>query len=174
MDKKEKHKEIINEMIRVNQAGEFGAQKIYEGQLAVLPKDKTIKGMAKQEKIHLEEFNKLMIKNRVRPTAMSPIWAVGGFFLGASSALIGRDAAMACTLAVEEVIDKHYEDQEKKLNKDIKDMELLKLVKKFRNEEIEHKNIAIENNAKNARGYKLLSFGIRNITRAAIKISKKI
>ena len=138
-------KKLINEMIRVNQAGEFGAQKIYEGQLAVLPKDKTIKKMAQQENIHLEKFNKLMVKKRVRPTALSPIWSIGGFFLGASSAIISRKAAMACTLAVEEVIDKHYEEQEKKLTKDIKDDELLKLVKKFRKEEIEHKNIAINN-----------------------------
>ena len=115
-----------------------------------------------------------MIKKRVRPTAMSPVWAIGGFFLGASSALISRDAAMACTLAVEEVIDKHYEEQEIKLKKDIKDLELLKLVQKFRKEEIEHKNIALENNATNAKGYNLLSFGIKNITKIAIKISKKI
>jgi len=169
-----KHKKLINEMIRVNQAGEFGAQKIYEGQLAVFPKDKTIKNMADQENLHLKEFNKLMIKKRVRPTAMSPVWAIGGFFLGASSALISRDAAMACTLAVEEVIDKHYEEQEIKLKKDIKDLELLKLVQKFRKEEIEHKNIALENNATNAKGYNLLSFGIKNITKIAIKISKKI
>tara|TARA_B100000686_G_scaffold54455_1_gene58664 strand:- start:11087 stop:11611 length:525 start_codon:yes stop_codon:yes gene_type:complete len=167
-------KKLINEMIRVNQAGEFGAQKIYEGQLAVLPKDKTIKKMAQQENIHLEKFNKLMVKKRVRPTALSPIWSIGGFFLGASSAIISRKAAMACTLAVEEVIDKHYEEQEKKLTKDIKDDELLKLVKKFRKEEIEHKNIAINNNAKDANGYELLSFGIKNITKLAIKLSKKI
>ena len=79
---------------------------------------------------------------------------------------------MACTLAVEEVIDKHYEEQEIKLKKDIKDLELLKLVQKFRKEEIEHKNIALENNATNAKGYNLLSFGIKNITKIAIKISR--
>ena len=169
-----KDKKLINEMVRVNQAGEFGAKKIYEGRLAVLPKDKTIKKMAQQENIHLEKFNKLMIKNEVRPTALSPIWSIGGFFLGASTAIIGRKAAMACTLAVEEVIDKHYEEQEKKLTTDIKDRELLKLVKKFREEEIEHKNIAIKNNAKNAIGYELLSLGIKNITKIAIKLSKKI
>lgn len=174
MKSNKNNKKIINEMIRVNQAGEFGAQKIYEGQLAILPEDKTIKKMAQQENIHLEKFNKLMIKKRVRPTALSPIWSVGGFFLGASSAMVGRKAAMACTLAVEEVIDKHYEEQEKKLTKEIKDNELLKLVKKFRKEEIEHKNIAIKNNAKDTNGYELLSFGIKNITKLAIKLSKKI
>ena len=169
-----KKRKLINEMIRVNQAGEFGAQKIYEGQLAVLPKDKTIKKMALQENKHLEEFNKLMIKKKVRPTAMSPIWSVGGFCLGAATALMSREAAMACTLAVEEVIDDHYNSQEKILKKDIQDADLLKLVKKFREEEIEHKNIAIKNNAENTKGYKFLSFGIKKITKLAIKVSKKV
>ncbi len=174
MKPNKKDKKIINEMIRVNQAGEFGAKRIYEGQLAILPKDKTIKKMAKQENIHLEEFNKLMVKKAVRPTALSPIWSIGGFFLGASTAIIGRKAAMACTLAVEEIIDQHYEEQEKKLKTNVKDNELLKLVEKFREEEIEHKNIAIQNDAKDANGYELLSFGIKNITKLAIKLSKKI
>ena len=138
---------IISEMIRVNQAGEFGAQKIYEGQLAVLKNDKTIKKMSEQEKKHLETFNKILIKRGVRPTALSPFWDLGGYLLGVTTALIDRKAAMACTVAVEEVIEEHYKEQENILKKDNTEKELIKIIKKFREEEIEHKDIALEHNA---------------------------
>src|SRR6056300_53503 len=101
---------IVSDMIRVNQAGEFGAQKIYEGQLAVLNNDKTILDMLKQEKKHLDTFNKILIKRGIRPTALSPLWSLGGYLLGVTTALIDRKSAMACTVAVEEVIEKHYRD----------------------------------------------------------------
>jgi len=164
----------IHEIIRVNQAGEFGAKRIYEGQLAVFPEDKTIKEMAKQEQKHLKKFNKLMVKNKVRPTALSPIWSIGGFFLGASTALMGRNAAMACTVAVEEVIEEHYSKQEKQLKKIGKKTELIKIIKKFKNDEIEHKKTALKNKAEETQGYTLLTLGIKNITKLAITISKKI
>ena len=164
----------IHEIIRVNQAGEFGAKRIYEGQLAVFPKDKTIKEMAKQEQEHLQKFNKLMIKNNVRPTALSPIWSIGGFFIGASTALMSRNAAMACTVAVEEVIEEHYSQQEKQLKKIGKETELIKIIKKFKNDEIKHKKTALKNKAEETQGYALLTSSIKNITKLAITISKKI
>ena len=106
--------EMIKRMVRVNHAGEYGAVRIYEGQLAVLGKTsnaKIIRDMLTQERKHLEKFNELIISRRVRPTAMMPVWHIAGFALGAASALLGEKAAHACTVAVEEVIDKHYENQ---------------------------------------------------------------
>tara|TARA_A100001037_G_scaffold291928_1_gene306587 strand:+ start:191 stop:727 length:537 start_codon:yes stop_codon:yes gene_type:complete len=165
---------IISEMIRVNQAGEFGAQKIYEGQLAVLKNDKTIKKMSEQEKKHLETFNKILIKRGIRPTALSPFWDLGGYLLGVTTALIDRKAAMACTVAVEEVIEEHYKDQQNILKKDNTEKELIKIIKKFREEEIEHKDIALEHNAQDLKGYQLMTKGIKTITKLAIFLSKKI
>ena len=165
---------IISDMIRVNQAGEFGAQKIYEGQLSILKNDKTIKKMMKQEKKHLEAFNKIIIDKGVRPTALSPFWSIGGYLLGMSTALIGRKAAMACTVAVEEVIDEHYKSQQEKLRNNNKEKELLKLISEFRDEEIEHKNTALDNNAEDIKGYKIMTHGIKSITKLAIFLSKKI
>ncbi len=164
----------ISDMIRVNQAGEFGAQKIYEGQLAVLHNDKTIREMLEQEKIHLETFNKILIKRGIRPTALSPLWSVGGYLLGAATALVGRKAAMACTVAVEEVIEKHYKDQQDILEKDNKEKELIKIIEKFRNEEIEHRNTALDHDAEDTKGYELMTKGIKKITKLAIFLSKKI
>ncbi|MBH88083.1 MAG: demethoxyubiquinone hydroxylase family protein [Pelagibacterales bacterium] len=164
----------ISDMIRVNQAGEFGAQKIYEGQLAVLHNDKTIREMLEQEKIHLETFNKILIKRGIRPTALSPIWSVGGYLLGAATALVGRKAAMACTVAVEEVIEKHYKEQQDMLEKDNKEKELIKIIEKFRNEEIEHRNTALDHDAEDTQGYELMTKSIKKITKLAIFLSKKI
>lgn len=170
-----KHEEnIISEMIRVNQAGEFGAQKIYEGQLSVLKNDKTIKKMMLQEEKHLEAFNKIIIDKGIRPTALSPFWSIGGYLLGVSTALIDRKAAMACTVAVEEVIDEHYQSQQEKLKNNNKEKKLFRLISKFRNEEIEHKNTALTHNAKDIKGYKIMTNGIKGITKLAIFLSKKI
>jgi len=165
---------IISEMIRVNQAGEFGAQKIYEGQLAVLKNDKTIQEMCEQEKKHLETFNKILIKRGIRPTALSPFWDLGGYLLGVTTALIDRKAAMACTVAVEEVIEQHYKGQQDTLEKDNTEKELIKVIKKFRDEEIEHKNTALDHNAEDMQGYHLMTKGIKSITKLAIFLSKKI
>ena len=105
---------LIDRMIRVNQAGEYGAKRIYEGQLSILG-DTTdgpvLQEMKEHEQVHLDAFNKLMIDKRVRPTALFPIWHIAGFALGAGTARLGKNAAMACTVAVEEVIEEHYEKQ---------------------------------------------------------------
>ena len=120
-------KKIIADMIRVNQAGEFGAQKIYEGQLEVFKDDKIIQKMASQEKIHLDTFNKILIERGIRPTALSPLWSVGGYLLGLTTALIDRKAAMACTVAVEEVIEEHYKEQQNNLKYDNTEKELIEI-----------------------------------------------
>jgi ubiquinone biosynthesis monooxygenase Coq7 len=167
-------KKIIEDMIRVNQAGEFGAQKIYEGQLAVFKDDKIIQEMADQEQIHLETFNKMLIERGIRPTALSPFWSVGGYLLGVTTALIDRKAAMACTVAVEEIIEEHYKEQQNKLKFDNTEKKLKKIIDKFRKEEIAHKNTALEHNARDVKGYGLMTKGIKKITKLAIFLSKKI
>ena len=163
---------IISEMIRVNQAGEFGAQKIYEGQLAVLKNDKTIQKMSEQEKKHLETFNKILIKRGIRPTALSPFWDLGGFLLGVTTALIDRKAAMACTVAVEKVIGEHYGEQLDLLKDDQK--KLKATIKKFQKDELEHHDIGIEHDAEKTPAYGLLSGIISVGCKTAIAISKKI
>ena len=172
-----KNDEQIEQMIRVNQAGEFGAKRIYEGQLLVLKNDKKykiIKKMANQEEEHLKTFNKIMIEKGVRPTILSPLWNIGGFVLGATTAFISTEAAMACTVAVEEVIDKHYEAQRLLLKKKKREKKLLKTIEKFRLEELEHKNIALKNDAEKTKNYRSLTRGIKVITSIAIFLSKKI
>ncbi len=136
-------KETTDRMIRVNHAGEFGASCIYQGQLSVLAKSsvgKTIQHMADQEKDHLETFDKLIIERRIRPTALSPIWSLAGYSLGVLTARMGKKAAMACTVAVEEVIEEHYKSQHETLGD--KDPELSIIIDKFRLDEIEHKSIS--------------------------------
>ncbi len=172
-------KKRLEEMIRVDHAGEHGAVRIYEGQLAVLgrrPSTRasaaTIKKMADQEQHHLDTFNRLVTEHRVRPTALQPIWDVAGFALGAATALMGEKAAMACTAAVEEVIDEHYAAQEKELGD--KNPEFKKVVSKFREEEIEHKETALAEGAEEAPGYPILSTTIKAGCRLAIRLSEKI
>lgn len=172
-----KNDEQIEQMIRVNQAGEFGAKRIYEGQLVVLKNDKKykiIKRMANQEEEHLKAFNKMMVEKGVRPTILSPLWNIGGFVLGATTAFISTEAAMACTVAVEEVIDKHYESQKLLLRKKKKEKKLLKTIEKFRLQELEHKNIALKNDAEKTKNYRNLTRGIKVITGMAIFLSKRI
>ena len=158
------------EMIRVDHAGEHGAVRIYEGQLAVLgrrPSTRasaaTIKKMADQEQHHLDTFNRLVAEHNVRPTALQPLWDVAGFALG---------AAMACTAAVEDVIDEHYAAQERELKDDTS--EFKEVVSKFRQEEIEHKETALAEGAEQAPGYEVLSATIKAGCRLAIKLSEKI
>ncbi len=166
-------------MVRVDHAGEFGAVRIYEGQLAVLRgrpgMEETvaeIEHMAAQEDEHLETFDRLVNERGVRPTALAPVWHVAGFALGAATALMGPKAAMACTAAVETEIDNHYAAQLAEL--DDKDPELAGHVKKFREDEIEHREKAIEHGAEEAPAYPLLSGVIRLGCRAAIRLSEKI
>jgi ubiquinone biosynthesis monooxygenase Coq7 len=167
--------ELIERIIRVDQAGEYGAVRIYEGQLAVLgkgPKGDMIRHMKAQEDVHLDTFTKMASERRVRPTALMPIWHVAGFALGAGTALLGEKAAMACTVAVEETIDEHYQAQIEKLGDDEKD--LRETCSKFREEELEHRDIGYEHGAENAIAYPLLSRAIKFGTKLAINLSEKI
>ena len=163
-------------MLRVNQAGEYGATRIYAGQLAVLrrnsPASKLISRMAGQEQRHLERFNALMAERRVRPTALQPIWNVAGFALGAATALMSEEAAMACTDAVETEIDKHYSEQLAELGED--DPEFAADIEAFRAEELEHRDSARDAGAAQAVGYPLLSGTIRVACRMAIELSKRV
>lgn len=169
-------KKLIDEIIRVDHAGEYGATKIYAGQIAVFGKNskigKTIQHMADQEQEHIQTFDKLIIKKRVRPTMFMPVWNVAGYMLGVTTALMGKKAAMACTVAVEDVIGKHYEEQAKQLGK--KEPDLKKIIVKFRNDELEHHDIGIEHDAEKTPGYNILSKFIKTGCKAAIAISKKI
>ncbi|HTI31287.1 MAG TPA: demethoxyubiquinone hydroxylase family protein [Sphingomonas sp.] len=163
-------------MIRVNQAGEYGATRIYAGQLAIMgarsQAARTIAGMAAQEERHLKKFNALIADRRVRPTALQPVWNVAGYALGMATALLGPEAAMACTAAVETEIDKHYADQLNELGD--RDPELSATIADFQAEELEHKAQALAAGAERAPGYPLLSAAIRAGCRAAIELSKRI
>jgi 3-demethoxyubiquinol 3-hydroxylase len=163
-------------MIRVNQAGEYGATRIYAGQLAVLdpgsPAAKLISKMAGQELSHLKRFNQLMAERRVRPTVLQPLWNVAGFALGAGTALIGKEAAMACTDAIETEIGRHYQQQLDELGED--DPELSADIERFRDEELEHLDSAREAGAQSAPAYPVLTGAIRAACRVAIALSKKI
>lgn len=163
-------------MLRVDQAGEFGATRIYAGQLAVLrrncPEAKLVARMAAQEQRHLDRFNRLMAERRVRPTALQPLWSAAGFALGAATALMSEKAALACTDAVETEIDRHYGQQLKALGDD--DPELAADIAEFRAEEAEHRDIAREAGAGQALGYPLLTAAIRAGCRVAIELSKRI
>src|SRR5579863_10556825 len=138
------HEERIARMIRVDHAGEYGAKRIYQGQLAVLGRSRAateIRRMAEQEERHLAAFEKLINERRVRPTALSPLWHVAGFALGAATAMLGERAAMACTVAVEEVIDEHYQRQIEALGDD--EPALAAALSEFRANEIEHRDTAL-------------------------------
>ena len=178
---KDKNKKITNrstleEIIRVDHAGEYGATRIYDGQIAVFGKNskigKTIQHMADQEQEHIEKFNELILKHQVRPTALLPIWNIAGFTLGATTALLGEKAAMACTVAVEKVIGEHYQEQQNLLEEDHKDLK--KVIAKFEKDELEHHDIGLEHDAENAPGYKVMTKVIEIGCKAAIAISKKI
>jgi ubiquinone biosynthesis monooxygenase Coq7 len=163
-------------MVRVDQAGEYGATRIYAGQLAVLrancPEAKLIARMAAQEQRHLKRFDHLMAERRVRPTALQPLWNVAGFALGAATALMSEEAALACTDAVETEIDKHYASQLAEIGSD--DPELASDIAEFQAEELEHRDIARAAGATNAPGYPLLTAAIRAGCRVAIGLSKHI
>ena len=163
-------------MLRVNQAGEYGATRIYAGQLAVLSRSSIaahqIARMAAQEKRHLERFDRLMADRRVRPTALQPFWSVAGFALGAATALLSERAAMACTDAVETEIDRHYSEQLVDLGNS--DPELAADIAEFQAEELEHREIARVHGAQEALGYPLLSAAIRAGCRLAIELSKRV
>lgn len=171
----------LAQMIRVDHAGEHGAVKIYEGQAMVFDKVPSkaatadlIRHMAAQEQEHLDTFDALLLQRKIRPTAFAPLWAAAGFSLGAVTALMGEKAAMACTAAVEEVIDDHYAAQLEELAAHNVEPELCKTIAKFRADEAEHRHTALAHGAEDAPAYTLLSGAIKTACRAAIKISEKI
>ena len=163
-------------MIRVDQAGEYGATRIYAGQMAVLrgrsPAAHEIARMASQEQLHLDRFDQLMAQRGVRPTALHPVWNVAGFALGAATALISEEAAMACTDAVETEIDRHYGAQLVELGDS--DPELTADIARFQAEELEHRDTARAHGSANAPAYPILTAAIRAGCRVAIGLSKRI
>ncbi|HXP05920.1 MAG TPA: demethoxyubiquinone hydroxylase family protein [Stellaceae bacterium] len=162
-------------MIRVDQAGEYGATRIYAGQLAVLRRGRAagaIREMAEQEQRHLAQFDRLMCERRVRPTALSPLWHIAGYALGAASALLGERAAMACTVAVEEVIDGHYARQAQQLGAE--DPDLGETIAAARADELAHRDTALAHEATDAPGYELISAAIKTGARLAIWLSERV
>jgi ubiquinone biosynthesis monooxygenase Coq7 len=167
--------QLVDRIIRVDQAGEYGAVRIYEGQLSVLgrtPAGGVIRSMAVKEREHLSKFNELIVERRVRPTAMQPFWHLAGFALGATTALLGPRAAMACTVAVEEVIDEHYAGQVAELGDDERD--LREICERYRQDEIEHRDTGLEHGAEQAPGYRALTGAIKAGSRLAIWLSERI
>ena len=165
----------LAEILRVDHAGELAAVQIYRGQQAVMgraPAARHFAEMESQEAVHLARFDTLLTERRVRPTVMAPVWRLAGFALGAGTALLGEKAAHACTEAVESVIEEHYADQVTELK--TRDPALAAELSKFRDEELAHRDQAVEDGAREAPGYALLSAVIRTGCRAAIKISEKI
>ncbi len=165
----------VHRMIRVDHAGEYGAARIYAGQLAVLgrgSKGDVLRHMRDQERAHLDTFETIAADRRVRPTALLPLWHLAGFALGAATAALGERAAMACTVAVEDAIDAHYTDQIARL--DDTEAPLRDTLEKFRAEERDHRDIALANGARQAPGYRLMSAAIRAGCRLAIRISERL
>jgi ubiquinone biosynthesis monooxygenase Coq7 len=165
----------VARMIRVDHAGEYGAARIYAGQLAVLRRSEeapVLREMQAQEHQHLERFADLVAQRRVRPTAMLPLWHLAGFALGAATAALGARAAMACTVAVEEAIDAHYAEQIAAL--DDSEDELRRTLGRFRDDELHHRDIGLEHGAEQAPGYRLLSAAIKAGCSVAIRISERI
>lgn len=171
---------FVERTIRVDQAGEFGAVRIYEGQLAALrwtgrgrgEACRKIAAMAQAERKHNKEYDRLLVARRVRPTLLSPLWSVAGFALGAATALMGEKAAMACTVAVEETIDEHYAGQAVALGDD--EAELRSTIEKFRAEEIEHKDVALAAGAEQATAYGPMTAAIKAGSRLAIWLSTRV
>jgi 3-demethoxyubiquinol 3-hydroxylase len=173
-----KRTDDVASMIRVDHAGEYGAKRIYEGQLAVLGHDpkmrKLLEHMAEQERAHLEFFEKEIVARGVRPTALHPLWHAAGYALGAVTARLGPEAAMACTVAVEDVISGHYAEQLESLAKKPEEKKLHAAIKKFKAEEEQHHDIGLKNEAEAAPAYRLLTAFIRGGSRLAIEIAKRV
>ena len=176
---KKTNQKTLEEIIRVDHAGERGAIKIYEGQLLALKTIKQdddlrdqIEEMKKQEKEHLEYFEKEIQKRKIKPTYLLPLWDVMGVALGFGTALLGKKAAMLCTASVEVVIEDHYQNQLKKIGSDEKDLK--EKIEKFKIDEVEHKNMAYESGATNKGLYSIMDKAIRAGSKIAITISKKI
>jgi ubiquinone biosynthesis monooxygenase Coq7 len=167
--------ERIDRILRVDLAGEYGARRIYEGQLAVLgarADAAPIRAMYEQEKKHLETFERLLVERRARPSALTPLWHVAGFALGAATAMLGREAAMACTVAVEEVIDEHYAKQAAGLGD--REPALKATIEEFRQDEVHHRDTGLAEGAAQAPGYPLLTGAIRAGSRLAIWLAERV
>jgi ubiquinone biosynthesis monooxygenase Coq7 len=167
--------ELIARIVRVDHAGEYGARRIYEGQLAVLGARAgggVIRDMYAQELRHLKHFEELMVERRVRPTLLQPVWHVAGFALGAATALLGERAAMACTVAIEETIDAHYARQAEALGAD--ETALKDTIEEFRADEIEHRDTGLAHGAEETPGYGLLTAAIKSGSRLAIWLSERL
>ncbi len=166
---------LIDRILRVDHAGEYGARRIYEGQLAVLGKTASapaLRHLAEQEAEHLRAFEKLLVERRARPTALLPIWHVAGYALGAATALLGEQAAMACTVAVEDVIDEHYRGQIASLGEGEKP--LGETLESFRQDEVAHRDTALAAGAEDAPGYAVLTQAVKGASRLAIWLSERI
>lgn len=164
----------LEAMIRVDQAGEFGATRIYAGQLAVLGKSDiapTLRHMAEQEDVHLKTFNDLCVTHGVQPTIFQPLWHVGGYLMGAATAALGEKAAHACTIAVEEVIADHYQNQLDQLGSSEPD--LSRIISKFRDEELEHMDHAESEGGREAPAYRAITSVVKKITKTAIWLSER-
>jgi 3-demethoxyubiquinol 3-hydroxylase len=165
----------IARMLRVDHAGEYGATRIYQGQIDVLRQGRAagkIRRMAETEQRHLAAFENLLRERRVRPTLLHPLWSVAGYALGAATALLGEQAAMACTVAVEEVIDEHYRDQAERLAD--ADPALTETILSYRGDEIAHRDIAIAMGAEDTPGYGLISAAVKSGSRLAIWLSTRL
>ena len=164
----------IERFLRVDHAGERAAQQIYKGQLVVLRNHSSgeeIQHMMEQEIEHLETFETLLNERQVRPSFLDPVWGAAGFALGLVTASMGPKAAMACTIAVEEVIGDHYAKQAKQLGEDEADLQ--KTISRFRDEELEHRDIAVSHDGREARHYRILKNIIQTGCRAAIKVAER-
>ena len=165
----------IDRILRVDQAGEYGACRIYAGQMAVLGRSAcapTLAAMAAQERRHLERFNELLVERRARPTALQPLWHLAGFALGVGTALLGERAAMACTVAVEEVIDEHYRAQASALGE--REPALKSVIEEFRRDEAAHRDEGLAHGAEQTPGYELLTGAIKAGSRLAIWLSTRL
>ncbi len=170
------HKRKLQEIIRVNHAGEFGAKRIYEGQIKYTKSaedKKLLNHMLEQEQVHLDYFSS-QIRGGVRPTIFMPIWNLGGYLMGALSAKVNLKTAMLVTKSVEDVIENHYEEQINYLEQTDPQNPLLEKIKSFRDDEINHKNIAIEYESFPSVFAKIFENGIKVICKSAIFLSKKL
>lgn len=168
-------RERMARVVRVDHAGEYGAKRIYEGQIAVLGRGrhgKTLRHMAEQEREHLDYFEKQLNVRHVRPTLLQPLWHITGFLLGAGTALLGERAAMACTVAVEEVIEGHYEAQLAQLGPE--EAALKDSIRRFQAEEVQHRDIGLANEAERAPAYPVLTAAIKAGTRAVIWVAERL
>lgn len=170
-------KASLEVMLRVDHAGEYGAVRIYQGQQAVLGSSSIgpdLQHMLDQERQHQQKFETLILKHRIRPTLLSPLWHVAGYALGYGSALLGKKAAMACTVAVEQVIETHYQEQLKALYSEHVDPEICSTIENCLAEEIEHKDMGLEYGAQEMSGYSLFTGAIKRASKLAIWLSSRI